>query len=92
MSETFIFWGLPKPPHVKEMFSGVDGLLAGMSPGKVWIDHSTTDHQQNKIFTEQLQAKGQITEPAHVQSSPLDVDDQVRGVANASSSHWSRGS
>merc|ERR1711936_680270 len=52
-----IISGLPKPPHVKEMFDGSDGLLAGMSEGKIWIDHSTTDHQQNKIFTAQLQAK-----------------------------------
>ena len=27
--------GLPKPPHVKAMFEGQDGLLAGMGPGKV---------------------------------------------------------
>ena len=50
--------GLPKPPHVKEMFSGPDGLLAGMESGKIWMDHSTTDHEQNKVFTEQLKTKG----------------------------------
>jgi len=52
-----IISGLPKPPHVKEMFDGPDGLLAGMCGGKIWIDHSTTDHQQNMVFTEQLQEK-----------------------------------
>merc|ERR1711997_1348431 len=52
-----IISGLPKPPHVKEMFSGSDGLLAGMCDGKIWIDHSTTDHQQNKVFTAELEAK-----------------------------------
>ena len=31
------------------MFDGDAGLLAGMGPGKVWIDHSTTDHEQNKV-------------------------------------------
>ena len=40
------------------MFEGDDGLLAGMSEGKIWIDHSTTDHEQNKVFTAQLEAKG----------------------------------
>ena len=45
--------GLPKPPHVKAMFDGDAGLLAGMGPGKVWIDHSTTDHEQNKVSKEQ---------------------------------------
>ena len=41
--------GLPKPPHVKTVFEGADGLLAGLDEGKVWIDHSTTDHEQNKV-------------------------------------------
>ena len=52
------FTGLPKPPHVKQVFDGPDGLLEGMGPGKIWIDHSTTDHEQNKVFTEQLSGKG----------------------------------
>lgn len=50
--------GLPKPPHVKQMFEGADGLLAGMAEGKVWIDHSTTDHEQNKQFTTALDKVG----------------------------------
>ena len=50
------------------MFSGSDGLLAGMCDGKIWIDHSTTDHQQNKVFTAELEAKGKVTEPLQ---SPL---------------------
>ena len=48
--------GLPKPPHVKQVFDGPDGLLAGMDPGKVWRNHSTTDHEQ--VFTEELTKKG----------------------------------
>jgi len=50
--------GLPKPPDVKKVFHGPNGLLAGLDSGKIWIDHSTTDHEQNKLFTEQLTAKG----------------------------------
>jgi len=53
-----IVTGLPKPPHVKQVFEGPDGLLAGLEKGKIWIDHSTTDHEQNKVFTEQLTEKG----------------------------------
>ena len=53
------------------MFEGGSGLLAGMSEGKVsienlpnsdqkqvWIDHSTTDHEQNKVFAEALSKSG----------------------------------
>merc|ERR1712215_317175 len=57
--------GLPKPPHVREMFYGTDGLLAGMGPGKVWIDHSTTDHEQNKEFTADL------TKEAYLNVKPI---------------------
>jgi len=53
-----IVTGLPKPPHVKQMFEGATGLLAGMDEGKVWIDHSTTDHEQNKVFAEALSKSG----------------------------------
>lgn len=53
-----IVTGLPKPPHVKAMFDGPTGLLAGMSKGKVWIDHSTTDHEQNKVFAAALEEVG----------------------------------
>ena len=38
--------GLPKPPDVRRVFEGADGLLAGMAEGKVWIDHTTTDFGQ----------------------------------------------
>lgn len=53
-----IVTGLPKPIHVKQVFEGDSGLLAGLSEGKVWIDHSTTDHEQNKVFTSLLSEKG----------------------------------
>jgi 3-hydroxyisobutyrate dehydrogenase-like beta-hydroxyacid dehydrogenase len=29
---------------------GEEGLLAGLSPGKVWIDHSTTDYEQARRY------------------------------------------
>ena len=38
--------GLPKPPDVRRVFEGAEGLLAGMAEGKVWIDHTTTDFGQ----------------------------------------------
>ena len=53
-----IVTALPKPPHVKAMFEGPDGLLAGMGEGKVWIDHSTTDYVQNKLFASALDGVG----------------------------------
>jgi len=66
MFSDVIVSGLPKPPHVKQMFEGPGGLLAGMGEGKVWIDHSTTDHTQNKVFSEALSSKG-----AHLLECPI---------------------
>ena len=33
---------LPRPEHVEQVLLGADGLLAGMAPGSVWIDMSTS--------------------------------------------------
>ena len=38
--------GLPKPPDVRRVFEGADGILAGAREGTVWIDHSTSDFGQ----------------------------------------------
>jgi 3-hydroxyisobutyrate dehydrogenase len=33
---------LPRPEHVEQVLLGADGLLAGMAPGSVWVDMSTS--------------------------------------------------
>jgi 3-hydroxyisobutyrate dehydrogenase len=33
---------LPRPEHVEQVLLGPEGLLAGMAPGSVWIDMSTS--------------------------------------------------
>ncbi len=50
--------GLPKPVHVKAAFEGADGILSGLSKGKVWIDHSTTDPRQSQTFAAAVADKG----------------------------------
>ena len=54
--DLFHFRSSYQPPHVNKVFDGPDGLLAGMDSGKVWRNHSTTDHEQ--VFTEELTKKG----------------------------------
>ena len=53
-----IFTALPMPQHVKAVFEGDDGLLAGIGDGKVWIDHSTTDYEQTVDLNEEIVKKG----------------------------------
>jgi len=53
-----VFTALPMPPHVKSVFEGDSGLLSGLSQGKIWIDHSTTDYEQTEEMNEQVKLKG----------------------------------
>jgi|688.fasta_scaffold1563837_1 3-hydroxyisobutyrate dehydrogenase-like beta-hydroxyacid dehydrogenase len=45
---------LPMPLNVKQAFEGDSGILAGLTKGKIWIDHSTTDFGQTQIFNEKV--------------------------------------
>ena len=53
-----VFTALPMPQHVKAVFEGEEGLLAGMREGKVWIDHSTTDYEQTVELNSEVLKKG----------------------------------
>ena len=46
------------PPHVKQVFEGDNGILAGLSTDKIWIDHSTTDYEQTQTFNDLAGNKG----------------------------------
>ena len=50
--------GLPKPPDVFKAATGPDGILEGLQKGSIWIDHSTTDYNQNLYFEEEASKKG----------------------------------
>ncbi len=45
------------PPDVKSAFEGESGILAGLTEGKIWIDHSTTDFEQTQQFNEKVRVK-----------------------------------
>ena len=47
-----VMTALPAPPHVRDVMTGDSGVLAGLRPGGVWIDHSTTDYQQTLELAE----------------------------------------
>lgn len=58
--------GLPRPPNVKAAAEGPDGILAGLTKDKVWIDHSTTDYEQTKEYSAAAAQQG-----AHVLEAPI---------------------
>ena len=60
------FIGLPKPPDVLKAATGPDGILEGLVNGGIWIDHSTTDYEQNLMFEEIASKKD-----AHILECPI---------------------
>lgn len=57
---------LPKPAHVKAVAEGSNGLLAAMTPGKIWVDHSTTEYEQTIGYMAEVEGKG-----AYMLESPI---------------------
>ena len=57
---------MPKPANVKAVFEGQEGLLEGLTDGKIWVDHSTTDYEQMMQFNQLVKDKN-----AHVLEAPI---------------------
>ncbi len=52
---------LPGPPQVRAVVEGPDGVAAGIAPGAVWIDMSTTDRHQTEQLAALIAEKGAAT-------------------------------
>lgn len=49
---------LPSPAISAEVVEGADGLLEGVSPGKVWLEMSTTDSDEIRRLAPKVEALG----------------------------------
>ena len=49
---------LPSPAAVSEVMEAEDGILAGLGPGKIWLEMSTTDASEVRRLAERVQAAG----------------------------------
>ncbi|MGI9513789.1 MAG: NAD(P)-dependent oxidoreductase [Anderseniella sp.] len=49
---------LPSPAACSNVMEGPDGILDGLSPGKVWMEMSTTDEAEVKRLGEMVKSKG----------------------------------
>lgn len=49
---------LPNPAASAAVLEADDGLLAGLGPGKIWLEMSTTDEAEVKRLAERVQAVG----------------------------------
>lgn len=61
-----VFTCLPLPEHVYENMMGANGALAGMHPGAIWVDNSTTDYHNTLRIAEEGKKKGVISLEAPV--------------------------
>ena len=65
-SVDFIFTCLPSPSACSHVMEAPDGVIAGLSPNKVWLEMSTTDEAEVKRLSERVQSVG-----AHALESPV---------------------
>jgi 3-hydroxyisobutyrate dehydrogenase len=49
---------LPSPKACSDVLEGANGVIEGLSEGKVWMEMSTTDADEVKRIAEKVQAKG----------------------------------
>eukprot|EP00930_Biecheleria_cincta_P093226 TRINITY_DN8344_c0_g3_i1.p1 TRINITY_DN8344_c0_g3~~TRINITY_DN8344_c0_g3_i1.p1 ORF type:complete len:376 (+),score=60.56 TRINITY_DN8344_c0_g3_i1:78-1205(+) len=56
-----VMTGLPRPEHVSAAMGldgSSDGILAGLQPGSVWIEHSTTDFENTLKIRAEVEKRG----------------------------------
>ena len=49
---------LPSPAATAQVMEATDGILAGLTPGKIWLEMSTTDENEVKRLAPLVEAKG----------------------------------
>jgi 3-hydroxyisobutyrate dehydrogenase len=49
---------LPSPAVCAEVMEGTEGVLAGLAPGKIWLEMSTTDHAEVRRLAALVEARG----------------------------------
>ncbi|WP_078391623.1 NAD(P)-dependent oxidoreductase [Shouchella patagoniensis] len=69
-----VMTSLPLPETILTVYGGEEGLIAGASPGKIIIDHSTVDPGTNEWVHQQLQSKGVDFLDAPVSGGPMGAE------------------
>lgn len=64
-----IFTSLPDDGVLDAVASGPDGILAGLTPGKIWVDMSTVSPQASRELAERVRALGAAMLDAPVSGS-----------------------
>src|SRR5579862_4214835 len=51
---------LPSPSACAEVMEGSDGILGALSPGKLWLEMSTTDHAEVRRLAARVEERGAL--------------------------------
>jgi 3-hydroxyisobutyrate dehydrogenase-like beta-hydroxyacid dehydrogenase len=68
-SADVLFTSLPDDGTLDEVASGTEGILAGLTAGKVWVDMSTVSPHASRRLAERVRARGAIMLDAPVSGS-----------------------
>jgi 3-hydroxyisobutyrate dehydrogenase-like beta-hydroxyacid dehydrogenase len=64
-----VFTSLPDDAVLESVASGVDGILAGLTAGKIWVDMSTVSPRASRALSERVHALGAAMLDAPVSGS-----------------------
>ena len=59
-SADLIITCLPSPATVSEVMGAEDGVIAGLGPGKIWLEMSTTDESEARRLAALVEAAGAV--------------------------------
>ncbi|GAF14647.1 LOW QUALITY PROTEIN: 2-hydroxy-3-oxopropionate reductase [Bacillus sp. JCM 19045] len=65
---------LPLPETIYDVYDGEEGLLAGLAPGKIIIDHSTVDRSTNEWAYNRCKDKGASFIDAPISGGPMGAE------------------
>jgi 3-hydroxyisobutyrate dehydrogenase-like beta-hydroxyacid dehydrogenase len=64
-----VFTSLPNDEVLQTVASGADGILAGLAPGKIWVDVSTVSPRASRALAERVRDTGAVMLDAPVSGS-----------------------
>jgi 3-hydroxyisobutyrate dehydrogenase-like beta-hydroxyacid dehydrogenase len=68
-SADVVFTSLPDDGVLETVAAGADGLLAGLTPGKIWLDMSTVSPRTSRELADRVDAAGAVLLDAPVSGS-----------------------
>ena len=64
-----VFTSLPDDAELEDVASGSDGILAGLEPGKAWVELSTVSPRASRALAERVRKRGAVMLDAPVSGS-----------------------